>query len=341
MEQFVLRLASAQQRDGHQLAVLALNTGPLAEQADPALQVNILKGGRKWNRLAETATLLKRLQPDIVHAHNPTSLHYAVLGKLLCGAHVVMTDHAPTRGVVRRPGVLERRTVSTVVAVSHDTARLSADYKWRQPPMVIHNGVELKSASIPRAAMRRHLNLDGQFVGIMVAGFDKVKGHAFLLQALAALRDRALPVVMLIAGEGAERANMEQLARELRLGPEQVRFLGRRADIVNLLAASDFFVLPSLMEGLPLAILEAMSQKLPVIATPVGGVPELLEPERHGLLVKPGDAADLADAIARLKTDPALCKSLGKAGYDRVCREFTFDVMTRKYEDIYYTLRPR
>src|SRR4029450_9342494 len=119
-------------------------------------------------------------------------------------------------------------------------------------------------------------------------------------------------VCVWVVGDGSERHQAERLSSELGLTSDSVRFLGRRSDIDRLLASADFFGLPSDIEGLPMSILEAMTHALPIVASNVGGVPELIADGRHGLLVPAGDAESLAGAIQRLRDDPALRRLLGE-----------------------------
>jgi glycosyltransferase involved in cell wall biosynthesis len=131
---------------------------------------------------------------------------------------------------------------------------------------------------------------------------------------------------------------MQNLSASLGLGDQDIRFLGFRSDVPDLHAASDFFVLPSVTEGLPLSVLEAMSAGNPVIATPVGGIPELVENGRHGLLIPVGDDRALTEAIARIAESKSLRRALGQAGLDRVEHDFSFFQMTERYESLYADL---
>jgi glycosyltransferase involved in cell wall biosynthesis len=131
---------------------------------------------------------------------------------------------------------------------------------------------------------------------------------------------------------------LENLAEELGLGPDRVRFLGFRSDVPDLLAASDFFALPSLTEGLPLSVLEAMGHRLPVIATPVGGVPELVTEGRHGLLVPVDAPESLACAVSQLSQDADLRRRFGEAAYQKVKTDFSFETMLKSYETLYASL---
>ncbi|WP_438018722.1 glycosyltransferase family 4 protein [Sorangium sp. So ce315] len=358
MEHFVLRLAEAQRRHGHDASILALRGGPLEDLArQRALPVTVLRG-RLPARAALAALAFARARPHIIHAHNPTSLHYATVGKLLTRARLVFTDHAQTRGIIRVPSRFEWRETDAVVGCSQDTADKSGAVGVASNISVIHNGIDITPARRTREEVRAELGLDagappeaassgaappeaasgGVFLGIMPAAFHPVKGHDVLLRALARLRDRGVAAAVLVVGDGDERDRIHGLARELGIDGKEARFLGFRKDVPDLLVGADFFVLPSRDEGLPLAVLEAMARRLPVVVTPVGGVPEVVRNEEHGLLVPVDDHDALAGAIERLARDRALGRRLGEAGHARVRDDFSFEKMTRKYEQLYLGL---
>ena len=335
MEHFVLRLAGAQRQLGHDARILALQGGPLEEHAVRlGIPTIVLGGAGTGSRVLRGAAAIARLRPNIMHSHNPTSLQYGVLGKLVSGARLVFTDH---RGIVRVPKTIEWLLTDAVVAVSKDTARQSSAHGVVDIT-VIYNGVDPASPRRTRAAMRAALDLGEGPVALHVANFLPVKGHDILMRALAQVRDRGVRLTVVTAGDGIERAAVEAQAKQLGLGPEQVRFLGFRADVPDLLAAADLFVLPSRMEGLPLAVLEAMSHGLPIVTTRIGGNPEVVTDGEHGLLVPIEDPGALADALVKLAGDPEQRRALGEAGRRRVESEFSFTEMTRKYEAIYRRL---
>jgi len=340
MEQFVLQIAATQQQRGHETAVLALQGGPLLETARrEGVKVYVLGGKRKELRVLRALLLLARLRPDIMHAHNPTSLHYAVLGKRAGGARVVLTYHGRGGADARTPGAQEWRSTDAVVVVSQGAVGQLEAPELRDKLSVILNGIAPTTPARDRKAVRAEMGIiEERAVGIMVARMDGLKGHETLLQAASLLHGAGTPVTLLLVGDGAERANLERQARELGLDAERVRFLGYRSDVPDLLAAADFFLLPSLTEGLPLSVLEAMSQHLPVIATPVGGIPEVVVSGEHGMLVPVQDPQALAAAIAGMVADPTRRLALGEAAYRRVCETFSFEAMTRQYEALYYRL---
>lgn len=356
MEHFVLRLVETQRRQGHDASILSLRPGPLEDIARERGLPTVVLQGNKIERIARAGLAFGKARPQIIHAHNPTSLHYANVGKLITRARLVYTDHAQTRGIVRVPAHYEWRQCDAVVGCSQDTADRCGAVGIVKEIFVIHNGIDITPARRTRAEVRAELGLGDEYVGIMPAAFHRVKGHDVLLRALAILRDEDLDLTatadpdvappagrvrVLVAGDGDERDRIHGLAKELGLGPEWVTFLGFRKDVPDLLAGMDFFVLPSRMEGLPLSILEAMARGLPVVVTPVGGVPEVVKNGEHGEVVPVDDPRALAEAMGRLANDPALGRRMGESGKARVELGFSFDHMARKYEDLYLRVLDR
>jgi glycosyltransferase involved in cell wall biosynthesis len=171
-------------------------------------------------------------------------------------------------------------------------------------------------------------------VVLTVARLDKQKGLDCLLEAAALVPEARF----VLAGDGPERARLVAQAHALGLN-DQVVFLGYRRDIPELLASCDLFVLPSLFEGLPLSILEAMAAGKPVIASAINGTDEAVFHGKTGLLVPPGDAAALSQAIRTLLFDPALAQRLVTAGRSQVQREFSVETMVQRVTDIYREAR--
>lgn len=169
---------------------------------------------------------------------------------------------------------------------------------------------------------------------LTVANLRPEKAHDVLLAAIARLRPAYPHLQFLIAGDGPCAAELKALA--LRLGVQaQVTFLGHREDVPALLARADAFVLPSRSEAFPNGAIEAMAAGLPVVASGVGGLLDLIDEGRTGLLVRPDDPAALAAAVESLVLSPARAEAIGAAARDEVTRRYSFDRMVRQFEDLY------
>ncbi|MFF4348679.1 glycosyltransferase [Streptomyces sp. NPDC001530] len=173
-------------------------------------------------------------------------------------------------------------------------------------------------------------------VVVCVANLKSHKGHRYLLEACAMLRSRAGGCTLALIGDGPERAELEAQARRLRI---DVRFLGARTDAARFLARADVVVLPSLHEGFSNAVMEAMAVGRPVVATAVGGTPELLQ--GRGVLVPPADAAALADGLQSVLGDRELAARLGQQGREWALAHLSADVMVERYLSLYRELLER
>jgi glycosyltransferase involved in cell wall biosynthesis len=333
MEHFVVRLATAQRARGHDARIVAIKTGPLVDQAEAlGIPVDVLQRSGKADRILRGAVSLGGARADIIHAHNTTSLHYAVLGKLLSGARIVFTDHAQ---ISRVPRAFEWYLTDAAVAVSAHNARTSLANGVLREVLVVHNGVQVEPPRRGRAEVRAELGLGDEPVAIHVARFVPLKAQDVIVRALSRLQARGARLTVVFVGDGPEQPGVARLAAELGLGEGRARFLGFRTDVADLLGAADIFLLPSRTEGFPLSVLEAMAHRLPVVTTPVGGVPELCTEGENALLVPVDDDEALAAAMERLAGDAPLRQALGAAGYARISADFSFDGMARRYEDIY------
>ena len=203
---------------------------------------------------------------------------------------------------------------------------------------VIYEGVDLDwfDQQMARLALQRR----GRTLVGTVAHLSPEKGHATLLSAIAELKDRSPEALLLIVGDGELRAELEATVIDLGIS-DQVKFLGFRSDVEGLLKQFDIFCLPSLSEGLSSAILAAMAARLPVVATSVGGIPELVQNSVTGKLVKPNQPHELALALETLLKDQVLRERMGNAGRQRVDSHFSLqqklDATERAYEEL---LRP-
>ena len=204
--------------------------------------------------------------------------------------------------------------------------------------VTIYNGIDLKRFQCrgePKKAKKAFgIQEDFKVVGA-VGRLSEEKGHTFLLRAA---RDAILAgenLAFLIVGDGPLRAKLEEQARGQGKGALQIVFAGTRTDVDRLYGLMDVFVLPSLTEGLPMALLEAIASKRPVVATRVGGVPQVIEDGFSGRLVDPGDAKALAGAIRGILADPKAGRRMAEKAYETVRRTFSADAMVQRYLEVY------
>lgn len=299
---------------------------------------------------------------EIVHSHL-LKADMACAAVLACGsprARLVSSKHNDEQVLTRTSvglvhGILGRVPARTIVLSDH-VGRFVAEHGRIAParmtriyygldPTPFERALERGARGDPAgesARARAELGLEPDaFVLVCVARFAPQKAHADLLRGFARARElrgaRGGPLRLVLVGDdpfGDGRQRAEAVARELALGPS-VLFCGIRRDVPRILAASDLFVMTSLWEGLGLVFLEAMACRLPVLATRVSAVPEVIEDERTGVLVPPRDVEAIARAIVRLADDPELGAKLGAAGAARVRELFGLERMIDATLDVY------
>jgi len=184
-----------------------------------------------------------------------------------------------------------------------------------------------------RAGLRSALSIPGErFVVAIVAALRPEKNHAMLLEAVSRVAKRRGDFLFLVVGEGVEGARLQRIARDLSLG-ELVRFMGRRDDVSDILAAADALVLCShpVVETFPLVVLEGMACALPVVATDVGAVREMLVSGEEGFIVPPGDVDALSAVLIELAGDGGMRRRVGIRARERVMRDFTMETMVQRY----------
>jgi glycosyltransferase involved in cell wall biosynthesis len=291
----------------------------------------------RW--LAET---FRRHRIALAHSHEFTM---AVYGAWTSWRHTVphvVTMHGSRYYAKRLRRRLALRVAfglsGRVVAVSDSLARHLSHDLWlpRSRITTIANGVR----SSPAATSHLHAELSlgpGDRLLLAVGNLYPVKGHRFLLEALALLRARYPNLHLAIAGRGELADALRVQARKLGLA-DRLHLLGLRSDIPNLLASADVFVLPSLSEGLPLALLEAMFAGCPVVASDVGEVRTALANGDAGLLVEPGQASALATALDRLLAAPSEAREFGARAACRATAEYDVSRMVMRYVGIYEAL---
>ncbi len=293
--------------------------------------------------LRRLVKLMKEKEIDVVM----TTLFYAdVIGAIagrLAGVKAVFsweTISAPEWLIKRRlwPYQFAMRYCTKVVSVSQATAKFLVEKRGvpEDKVMVIPYGVNHREYMLGDGAeVRKSLGLNGDdFVIGMVARLHPQKGHQYLFEAAKPIVDKYPHVKFLLVGEGEIRAELEEVVKKMGL-TSNVTFLGHRTDVSELLKAFDVFTLPSLFEGLPNVVLEAMSAGRAVVASSVDGTVEAVMDEETGLLVPPGDTEKLRDAYLKLIENRDRTKEMGLKGRKRIEDVFSLDKQVEAFQSLY------
>jgi sugar transferase (PEP-CTERM/EpsH1 system associated) len=303
--------------------------------------------GRDLRIVIRLTRLFRQQRVDIVHSHNWPTLLLTVAATALARVPVVIHGEHGREGqaLPRRQVVVSRwlaRRATHLVTVNEHLRRELIDH-WRvAPPRVtaIPNGVDLDrfGGACPPDNLRRELGLATDDRVIMNAGgLRRVKDHPTLLRAFARVAARVQRSRLLLVGSDygtGVQGELDRLAAELGIR-ERVCFAGVRHDVHDLLALADVYVNSSRFEGMSNTILEAMASRKPVVATAVGGNPELVSHGVTGYLVSPGDDETLAERILQLLTEDGLAGRLGATGRKRVECDHDLQTMVRAYSDLY------
>lgn len=360
-EKVILHLAQEAQKDATFVPVVgcivqkAGDSVALAEEARRlGIEAVTVVINNTWFplHLLRVALQLKNSGIDLIQSHGYKPAVFGYFIAKLIGVPVLATCHLWFTGSnpplrYRVMTWLERklyRYYPRIVCVSpHIKQILARSGIAPSKVVVIDNGVEVgdvqpRADELVRSRARRALSLrDDVFVALNVGRLSEQKGQRCIIALAELMRARAEPAVFLIAGDGEERAALEDTIAERSLG-DCVRLLGFRDDIGDLLIAADAFFMPSLDEGMPVSLLEAMAAGLPVVATPVGAIPKVVANGEYGLLVETGDIEGMHQALMTVWREPAATARLAEKALDKVRRDYSSAAMYRNYRAIYNSL---
>jgi glycosyltransferase involved in cell wall biosynthesis len=328
-----------------------VKAGPIGDEIRrTGVAFDVLGLNPGWRRpfdVERLRTYLRDTEPDIVHTFLLTASLYGRLAAILARVPVVIGTEVNVYERKRPHHVLAERLLmagTNCVIVSANSVRDFYIKQINADPAkvdVIYNAVDFAQArpTMSRAAMRASLRIPlvAPVAGV-IARLTEQKGHRFLFEALAS-REELSDVHLLVIGGGDLALSLQGRAQSLGLAP-RVHFLGARRDLGDLLAAMDVFVMPSLWEGLPLSMVLAMGAGVPVVATAVAGIPEVVADGQTGLLVPAGDSAALGAALARLFTDDALCARIGREAQASVLPRFGVERYVDSIVSLYDRLLP-
>ncbi len=348
LQQVVVNLCRFLDREKFDISVLCLNAlGEFAVDVEKlGIRVMLLpksSNGPDYFSFFKVAKLVRDQRIEIIHTHNTQALIDGALAGLMSGVNrVVHTDHARAFPDKKRYMIAEwilSNFVYKMVGVSEHTCENLIRYEKisRSKIALIPNGIdgERFARKVDRDAKRRELAVKGggPLIGLGVR-LAAQKGIPYLLQAMPIIIKRFPEITLLIAGDGPLRDSLKSEAESLGLG-EHVIFLGNRLDMDEILGVLDLYVLPSLWEGLPMVLLEALAAGCPVVATDVGGVNTAIIDGKTGCLVAPGRSEELAAAVIRVLEDQTMRERFVKDGRKLFLEQFAAEIMAKRYEELY------
>jgi glycosyltransferase involved in cell wall biosynthesis len=282
--------------------------------------------------------ILRELRPDVLQLHTSHAHALGLLAGRLAGVKSIVATRRMDLAIKGPLAALKYRRVDRVVAISEivQSMLLAAGVPQHRVTL-IYSAVDCPEP-YPQGDLRVELGLDSQTSVIGTAAtLTKRKGHKYLFEAVRTLKERFPRLRLLVAGEGPQESELRELAPRLGLDKEIV-FLGFRRDIPQLLNTLDAFALASLKEGLGVALLEAACAGRPIVATNVGGIPEIIKDGETGLLVPPADSRSLAEKLAYLIEHPEQARRLGANARAFVRDRFSVKVMVESYVRLYHGL---
>jgi len=347
-ENVLLDLSDLLKKNGHNPSLICLKN---MSKPDPqvhfeakarGLESTIISCQSRFDlkALGRIKDLLRQEAIEIVHTHGYKSDFYGLIASKMAKVPVVTTLHGWT-GHNKMVRFYEKLDLWMVKKMNHIVSA--------SPAIVEHlkiSGLDGKASFVPNAVdtekfapdkgkrdLRNEFNLGDALVVGTVGRLSIEKGHIYLVKAFKEIRSAIPSIKLLIVGKGNLRQDLENEAKKLGIEKDVV-FAGPQKDIPSAYGSMDIFVLPSLTEGLPLVLLEAMAMGLPVVATKVGGVPYVID-GKEGILVPPGNIEELKDAIISMARDANLRRSSGEEGRRKVLSVFSLEVFYQKYINVY------
>jgi glycosyltransferase involved in cell wall biosynthesis len=352
-ENVVLELSKETAKQGYWVTIgilenrnnLHMELAKKAREEGMKVQIFPCKGRFDTKTIKSIRNFIDREQPNILHSHGYKSNFYA--WRALSGRKIpwIITNHGKRIGIAlsvyNRLNIVFMKKADKVVAVSQVLADEMKQQGISSTRMhIIDNGVNLERFANQRGDndLRKSFGLDGNHKLFGTIGsLTEEKGHVYLIEAAQQVTQKYPECRFLIVGDGRQRQVLEERTADLGLS-DKVIFTGSRKDVPEILAMLDAFVLPSLKEGLPMALLEAMASKVPVIATSVGAIPQVLENGINGLLIPPKNSDSIAEAINTMLSDGNSAKEMALRGFEKVRDHYSAKIMFEKYLTVYHDL---
>ncbi len=351
LERLVLHLCKEGAAAGDNVTVLCLNhPGELAEELKKnGIEVVCLyrkPGLMSLPDALRLRKLIKQISPDVIHSHQMgATLYVGTTARSLRISAVFHTEHGNhdySSWQQRLLATIAFRTARKIYCVSRDIANNLEKHRLvgKSRLTVQANGIPLPTDKElqSKTLTREQLGIQEEAIIFGTVGrLVRVKRQERLLSAVAALAKQDRKVHLIIVGDGPLRSELKSFASKLEIS-HLVHFAGFQLDPIPYLTLLDIFVLTSDSEGLPMALLEAWAARKPVVATAVGGLPEVIEDNKNGLLLRPGDQEQLIEVLASLTTDPDRRNRLGNSGRSLVAEKYSAEKIALSYREEYLSL---
>lgn len=343
-EKQLLKLIKGIDREYFNPVVIAFRGGVLKEEFEKLTKVIVV--GKRWKIdlffLIRLISVIWKEKPDILQTFMFTSNTWGRIAGILSGVSVIVACERSTDlwkknyhfFIDRFLGFFTDKIVCNSYSVKSRYEKKLGQISRKL--MVIRNGIDLERFSVTSI---KPIQKKEKIV-LTASRLSFEKGIQFFIEAAKTILGKTKDVRFLIAGEGEMRIELEGLVKKYQI-QENVIFTGFVKDIQNLIAESDVVVLPSLWEGLPNIVIEAMAMKKPVVATDVGGTNEIIKDGENGFLVPCGNSEKLAEKIMELLLNENLSKEFGEKGFEFVRKNYDISVMVSSYESLYKSLLKR
>jgi glycosyltransferase involved in cell wall biosynthesis len=351
-EHVVFDIAKRLPKNRYRPVVFSILKGPLEAKLKKAGIETIVSKKRKGKGHIELALdvyrTIRQYQIDIVLPHHFVSLFYSFWGtKLKPSTKLIFTEHAAMEIAAlpfhfRVLAIVFLAMSTGCIAISKQIAECYQKSLKVSPSKIFHipNGIDLtKFAPLTdKSIKRKTLGISkGDWVIGTIANLTEVKNHKNLLLAFQKVLQKWNNITLVLAGSGPLENTIKALSNHLQIA-DNILFLGQRSDVAEIYGALDICCLPSVSEGFPLSILEAMACKIPLVATDVSGINEIIQSGQNGLLVPSNDPEQLAGAIIAMLQDEGLRDRLGKCGYETVCARYSLDRWICRYDELFSKL---
>ncbi len=357
-EKHIHLLAKNLVKDGYRVRVVCSSYKKLdvwcSEMKKDGIGIIRLKVSHKHDprHYFELKKILKKDEPDLLHLHlwNPGSCRYAFWAKGKKQTRIVTTEHDPfpLQGIKKnfKKNALAKTTHTITVSEANYRQMLKWYPELKNRMSIIHNGIDLEAFEkelMHFTTQEKHKIRTQLFeaksddtVLLTIAALHPRKGLKYLLKAMRKIIEQKNSTKLVIIGEGPEKPELEKLINKLKI-QDRVKLLGHQENIPKMLKSSDLFVLPSIKEAFGLVLLEAMAAQVPIVATNVGGIPEIVEDRKNGFLVEPRDEDALTQTILMLIKNKPLREKLAFLGHHKV-KQFDLKGMVEKTKKVYHEI---